>query len=889
MKKIFIQFCLICISLLLLFNIVYSQGEFNNWYFGNKAGVSFNIGYPVVFLSSNLICFTTGSSNISDSLGNILFYTDGYKVYNRNNVIMPDGWINGLGGSMDYDKTNIAFQQLADPTKYFLFSAGSEGIPPYYLRYSVIDMNLDGGFGDVPSLLNGVIIPGTAKVYNTVTATRHHNNHDIWVVVRNMDQDSNYFASYLVNSSGINFTPVFSNSLVPFIGYGPGHAIYNIKISRDGMKMAAVYVDSLLEFCHFNTSNGQVTPIFLVTLPIYAGDHINTINAEFSIDSKYLYVSGRDGTNLTSRSFIYQFDATVQDSAQFLNSETLIINENRSHGIQLAPDGKIYCSILYYLSPTLTSFVDSLSVINNPSAKGIACNYQQNVLCLQGRQSGYSLPDYVERYYAVIFDSAQCQDSSVNFSSAIWPPADSIHWDFGDPPSGPANYSSLPNPSHTYPAVSGTYTVTLFVRHIDKRTDTTWKVINILQKPNVGPDQTICAGDSVTFDAGACTGCAYLWKDLTSGLTVDTTRLFKTDQPGTYAAIVTYSNGCIGSDTVQLFTTPVPTVTNNPLAKSICSGESSSIVLTSNVSGTIFHWTASLTSGNVTGFSADSGIIINQVLINGVSTPGVVTYHITPVEGSCAGLAVDFAVTVNPGDSVNISISTPTNSVCEGTLVTFTATPINGGTSPSYQWKVNGTTVGTNSSTYTYTPANSDSIRCIITSNAPCASNNPASSNKVIMIVNTNSVVTVSVAASQNPVCAGIPVLFSATPSNGGTAPQYQWKVNGTNVGTNSNTYTYTPVSGDHVSCIMTSNIICPIGNPATSNQITMTVNPNLQVSVSITASNNPVCSGNAVTYTATPVNGGSLPQYQWKVNGINARPGHDGVKSMSAISGAQT
>ena len=118
----------------------------------------------------------------------------------------------------------------------------------------------------------------------------------------------------------------------------------------------------------------------------------------------------------------------------------------------------------------------------------------------------------------------------------------------------------------------------------------------------------------------------------------------------------------------------------------------------------MFHWTANLTSGNITGFSADSGLILNQILIDNLPTNGVVTYHITPKVGSCVGTTVDYQVTVTPGVPVSVSISASQNNVCAGTSVTFTAVPTNGGLSPSYQWKVNGINSGTNSSTFTYTP-----------------------------------------------------------------------------------------------------------------------------------------------------------------------------------------
>ncbi|MCX6267412.1 MAG: hypothetical protein NTW16_08660, partial [Bacteroidetes bacterium] len=121
------------------------------------------------------------------------------------------------------------------------------------------------------------------------------------------------------------------------------------------------------------------------------------------------------------------------------------------------------------------------------------------------------------------------------------------------------------------------------------------------------------------------------------------------------------------------------------------------------------------------------------------------------------------------------------------------------------------------------------------------------------------------------PVCAGTSVTFTATPSNGGTTPQYQWKKGGTNItGATNETYSYIPLAGDAITCQLTSNATCPSGNPATSNTVTMTVNPLQTVGVSIAASANPVCAGTSVTFTATPSNGGTTPQYQWKKGGTN-------------------
>jgi uncharacterized protein (TIGR02145 family) len=169
-------------------------------------------------------------------------------------------------------------------------------------------------------------------------------------------------------------------------------------------------------------------------------------------------------------------------------------------------------------------------------------------------------------------------------------------------------------------------------------------------------------------------------------------------------------------------------------------------------------------------------------------------------------------------------VSPSANPVCAGNSVTFTATPTNGGSSPSYQWKVNGSNAGTNSDTYSYVPLNNDVVTVELTSNATCATGSPASSAPVTMTVNPLLPVSVTVSPSANPVCTGTSVTFTATPSNGGSSPQYQWKVNGINAGTNLPTYSYTPLNGDLVSCLLTSSEVCTLNNPALSNSISMAI-----------------------------------------------------------------
>ncbi len=257
---------------------------------------------------------------------------------------------------------------------------------------------------------------------------------------------------------------------------------------------------------------------------------------------------------------------------------------------------------------------------------------------------------------------------------------------------------------------------------------------------------------------------------------------------------------------------------------------------------------------------------------NGDDVTCVLTSNATCATGSPA-TSEAVMMTVNPNLPVSLSISALANPVCDGTLVTFTATPNNGGANPAYQWKKGVIDItGATNATYSYFPANSDVVTCILASNATCASGSPAISNVVMMTVNPNLPVSLSMVASANPVCDGTLVAFAAMPTNGGTNPAYQWKKGGTDIaGSTNSTYSYIPANGDVVSCMLASNATCATGSPATSNTVTMTVIQNLPVSISIATSANPVCEGTEVTFSAMPINGGTLPAYLWKVNGTVA------------------
>lgn len=226
------------------------------------------------------------------------------------------------------------------------------------------------------------------------------------------------------------------------------------------------------------------------------------------------------------------------------------------------------------------------------------------------------------------------------------------------------------------------------------------------------------------------------------------------------------------------------------------------------------------------------------------------------------------AATVTP--SVSIISNVSLNTFCTNQSVTFTATPVNGGSAPTYQWRKNNMNIsGATGSTYTTsTLASGDIIKVRMTSNLVCVSGGTVTSNELTM-TNGTATAAVTLSATASSICNGNQVLFTATPVNGGTSPSYQWKLNNNNIGNNSPSWSSSNLTNnDQVKVVMTSSIGCAVNNPASSGTITVLVTDNVTPSVTINSLPAYPYVGLPVTFTAIPTNGGLTPLYQWYNNG---------------------
>lgn len=327
-----------------------------------------------------------------------------------------------------------------------------------------------------------------------------------------------------------------------------------------------------------------------------------------------------------------------------------------------------------------------------------------------------------------------------------------------------------------------------------------------------------------------------------------------TTASGTYSVTVTNSCGSTNS-TVTGTVNSLPTATISAGGSTtFCSGNS--VTLTAS-SGSSYLWSTGATTSSISATASGN-------------------YSVTVTNAfNCSATSSNTLVTVNTTVTPSVSIASNNGtSICSGSSVTFTATPTNGGSTPIYQWKLNGVNTGSNDATFTTSSLNSnDVISCDMTSNATCPSTSTVSSNSITMTVTQSVTPTISISSDNgSTICAATSTTFTASQTNGGNSPSYQWKINGINIGTNSATYTSNSLSNnDVISCVLTSNNSCASQATATSNSITMVVNSISTPSISISSNTgNSICNGVNITFTASINFGGNSPSYQWKVNGSN-------------------
>jgi gliding motility-associated-like protein len=292
--------------------------------------------------------------------------------------------------------------------------------------------------------------------------------------------------------------------------------------------------------------------------------------------------------------------------------------------------------------------------------------------------------------------------------------------------------------------------------------------------------------------------------------------------------------------------------------------------ITNGASHELVQWFVNDVNTGITGLSYKTRQLVAGDAIKCIYTDTVACLP----NGEIVSNVITLTIESNPVPAVTIVASK--DSVCNGSEISFTATTLNAGTNPSYQWKVNGVNAGTNSAIFsTSSLIDKDNISCTITKDTgfSCSTISTAVSNIISTNISAGAIPTVVITTPSNDICIGSTVSFTATALNAGQNILYNWKVNGTDQGINNKIFTTAALKdGDSVTCTIKADLAnsCSNIDSAFSNSILITVKNVITPSVSIVASANNVCFGAPVNFTATIANGPPSPDFQWKLNNVN-------------------
>lgn len=364
---------------LLIASEAMAQKEFNVWCLGDSTGLDFNKPWPVLpgprwhaeVISGTGINTAEGMACISDrNTGALLFYSDGRTVWNREHRAMPNG--QGLKGGSGSTQAALIVPMPGDTMRYYLFTVEEEGragttVGAYY---SIVDMQQDGGLGDVITSNVPLLAPVTEKL----VAVPHCNGADFWVIAHTAGD--NRFHAFPVTAAGISSAPVVSS-----IGQAQLEPRCWLAASPDGRMLASSFPFGGLELFDFDPCTGIISTVRAL-LPDYSG-----YGVVFSPDNSKVYALYELGAWQ-----LVQFDLADNDRMTIL--DTIVAVRQPAAGylaaMQIGPDGKIYCARVMH---------DWLSMIEEPNAPGLACGFRDSAVALNGRNSFWGLPNVITGLY----------------------------------------------------------------------------------------------------------------------------------------------------------------------------------------------------------------------------------------------------------------------------------------------------------------------------------------------------------------------------------------------------------------------------------------------------------------------------------------------------------
>lgn len=335
----------------------------------NKGGIDFSSGSADTFPVFRNLGFFALNTMINDTIGNLLFYTNGIYIANANHdtLFNSQNYNPGFSSTTWWYGLNVTQAVVIIPRSdslklYTLFHVSTNSfydgvinqLQPLRLSYSVVDMALDQGLGGIPANKKNITLINDTLIYGHLEATKHANGRDWWVLLHKYYSDK--FYKILVTPDTIQ---VLDQNIGPIITDDVwGQAAF----SPDGTKYV-LFTDHSLDLYDFDRCSGDLTNHQSLFFP----DSIVRMGAVFSPNSRFLYAN--------SQLNIFQYDlwaSNIDSSVKLVAAwDTAYIPfATIFWNCQLAPDGKIYIgtfngdNILHY--------------IDQPDSLGVACDVVQN-------------------------------------------------------------------------------------------------------------------------------------------------------------------------------------------------------------------------------------------------------------------------------------------------------------------------------------------------------------------------------------------------------------------------------------------------------------------------------------------------------------------------------
>ncbi len=535
--------------------------------------------------------------SVSDYNGNLLFYSDGIHVWNTNNTIMPWSQAASPGGTLNYPYSSTIpyltnqwcrINALHVPLcidKYYVFTnAYNSNLTELDSYYTEIDMSYGMGLGDINPLKKNILFE--TNVLRDLYIVNHQNGYDQWVILHKSGTDTilayllteNDFTDLVISKTG----PIITTNL-PFTNpWSTSETCYS---SPNGEFLILSQITSsfpnVTNLYSFDDSTGRV--IHIMNL-----DSLNIANwvqsyLEFSPNSQYVYYNGPSGIP-------HKIDVSSGIPAQILSSITAFpIPFNKTYSrFRTAIDGKMYFIAHYNFG---SSGADSygLGRFENPDAPGITVGIQDSLFNLSTPSAAF--PKKAVGWYWNIagFEHQGVCHGDTTFFQTNRPEIylDSVNYNFGDPASGPLNFSQEFNPSHYY-SQPGVYDVEIITYRMDIP-DTALVSIEIFANPisALPGDSSFCAGSEISLSAGPFNpDYLYLWNNHPDSSTI-TVQPMQTQI--VQLEIVDTLTACTTLDSILLL--PYPLTAAFDVETPYCPDQELEIMYTGNASSTAsFHW-----------------------------------------------------------------------------------------------------------------------------------------------------------------------------------------------------------------------------------------------------------------------------------------------------------